>query len=464
MNTSYEVFLFSLGRKISSKGARARVQTQERVRNQPRPRSLHRSRNLLGRGGICSGSVAISPHEIRSEWVQNAFKTIYRLDQRESTTPMLQLQDFHGGTPSFSKGDNGIDLYIKNEAAHLSGSLKHRLARSLFIYALATGKLREKMTVVEASSGSTAISEAWFARRLGLKYISVVAANTSHDKIEAIESLGGQCVVVDSTSKIYDKCDEIVKYLNGKAQQSGEDVGGAYYMDQFTNAEAATDWRGNNNLATEIFQQLEKERFPEPSWIVVGAGTGGTATTIGRYLGYHQRLDTRLCVVDPEDSVFFDCYTTGDRTVRLSSGSSKIEGIGRPRVEPSFRPEVIDRMHRVPDSASLAAMHFLRKLLGPTGQVPGASTGTNLYGSILLIDEMRRQGKGAASLVTLLCDDGRRYEDTYYNNAWLEKEGFEIGPYLDQIKEFWESGILRKLESPRSYSTPSWAHIPLSSL
>mmetsp|Transcript_5536 Transcript_5536/g.7727 ORF Transcript_5536/g.7727 Transcript_5536/m.7727 type:complete len:122 (+) Transcript_5536:3-368(+) len=121
-------------------------------------------------------------------------------------------------------------------------------------------------------------------------------------------------------------------------------------------------------------------------------------------------------------------------------------------------------MHRVPDSASLAAMHFLRKLLGPTGQVPGASTGTNLYGSILLIDEMRRQGKGAASLVTLLCDDGRRYEDTYYNNAWLEKEGFEIGPYLDQIKEFWESGILRKLESPRSYSTPSWAHIPLSSL
>eukprot|EP00466_Bigelowiella_natans_P012451 jgi/Bigna1/68375/fgenesh1_pg.6_\ len=190
------------------------------------------------RAGNCEvGDIAYSPHDIRSAWVKEAFRTIYRLDQRESTTPMIQLEDHQGGYPSFSKGENGIDLYIKNEvaenesadaflylptknpcAALPSGSLKHRLARSLFMYALATGQLRENMTIVEASSGSTAISEAWFARRLGLSYISVVAKSTAKEKIEAIESLGGECVLVESTAKIYDKCEEIVKELNEKAK------------------------------------------------------------------------------------------------------------------------------------------------------------------------------------------------------------------------------------------------------
>src|SRR5215218_988450 len=62
----------------------------------------------------------------------------------------------------------GIQLYLKDESTHVTGSLKHRLARSLFLYALANGRLREGSLVVEASSGSTAISEAYFARLLRL--------------------------------------------------------------------------------------------------------------------------------------------------------------------------------------------------------------------------------------------------------------------------------------------------------
>src|SRR3546814_6215931 len=59
---------------------------------------------------------------------------------------------------------------------------------------------------------------------------------------------------------------------------------GACLLDQFGLAERATDWRGNNNIAESIVGQLQHERYPEPAWIVCGAGTGGTSATIGRYL------------------------------------------------------------------------------------------------------------------------------------------------------------------------------------
>src|SRR6478609_8001715 len=91
----------------------------------------------------------------------------------------------------------GIDLYLKDESVHPTGSLKHRLARSLFLYGLCNGWIHERTTVVEASSGSTAVSEAYFARYLGLPFIAVMPASTSTEKIALIEAEGGSCHLVD---------------------------------------------------------------------------------------------------------------------------------------------------------------------------------------------------------------------------------------------------------------------------
>ena len=133
---------------------------------------------------------------------------------------------------------------------------------------------------------------------------------------------------------------------------------GGHYLDQFTYAERATDWRGNNNIAESIFEQMALERHPVPAWIVVGAGTGGTSATIGRYCRY-RRHPTRLCVVDPEGSAFYAGWPATPSAV--TGRPSHIEGIGRPRVEPSFVPDVVDRMIRVPDAASVAAMRLVRR-------------------------------------------------------------------------------------------------------
>jgi cysteine synthase A len=205
----------------------------------------------------------------------------------------------------------GVDLYLKDESVHPSGSLKHRLARSLFLYALCNGWVCEGTPIVEASSGSTAISEAYFARLLDLPFHAVVPCTTSAEKISKIEFLGGTCHPCQP-SDLYSVAESLAQELNG------------HYMDQFKYAERATDWRGNNNIAESLFTQMALERFSEPTWIVVGAGTGGTSATIGRYIRYERR-STQLCVVDPENSVFEEYFRSGNLGATCSQ-PSRIEG------------------------------------------------------------------------------------------------------------------------------------------
>ena len=96
----------------------------------------------------------------------------------------------------------GIDLYLKDESVHPTGSLKHRLARSLFLYGLCNGWIHEHTTVVDASSGSTAVSEAYFAWFLGLPFVAVMPASTSPEKIALIEAHGGSCHLVDDPTTV----------------------------------------------------------------------------------------------------------------------------------------------------------------------------------------------------------------------------------------------------------------------
>ncbi len=296
---------------------------------------------------------------------------------------------------------HGIDLYLKDESTHPTGSLKHRLARSLFLYALCNGWVREGSTIVEASSGSTAVSEAYFARLLGLPFVAVMARATSPEKIAQITFYGGRCELVGSTSEVY-----------ARAQAIANETGG-HYMDQFTFAERATDWRGNNNIAHSMFNQMARERHPVPRWVVVGAGTGGTSATIGRFIRY-QRHTTQLCVADPAGSVFGAYHRSGDAD--LTAAGSRIEGIGRPRVEASFIRGVVDRMLEVEDVDSIAAMRELSALLG---RKVGPSTGTNLIGMLVLAREMRERGE-QGSILSLLCDAGERYLPSYHHGDWVQ--------------------------------------------
>jgi cysteine synthase A len=345
-------------------------------------------------------------------WVNRAITRIEADFTRSADTHLLKLE---------LPDQVNAHLYLKDESTHPTGSLKHRLARSLFLYGLANGWITEGKPVIESSSGSTAVSEAYFAQLLGLSFYAVMPQNTSPQKIAQIEFYGGICHLVSKTD-VYSEARDLAERLHG------------HYMDQFTYAERATDWRGNNNVAESMFRQLEREPQPVPDWIVTSAGTGGTSATIGRYIRYKQ-YDTRLCVADPDNSVFFDYFRTGREDIVLKT-QSRIEGIGRPRVEPSFIREVIDQMVQVPDAASVATVQYLERLLN---RKVGGSTGTNVFAALQLLSR-EDVTERPVSILSMICDPGERYIDTYYNPEWLREEGIDVSPFLEQLEQFFETG------------------------
>ncbi|MBW8840995.1 MAG: pyridoxal-phosphate dependent enzyme [Sphingomonadales bacterium] len=276
-------------------------------------------------------------------WADEAVRLIEADYNRSADTHLIPIP-----LPRFP----GVQLYLKDESSHPTGSLKHRLARSLFLYALCNGRVGPDTTIVEASSGSTAVSEAYFARMLGLKFIAVVPRATSAEKIAEIEFYGGRPHFVEQAVE-----------AAGEAARLADQLGGVF-MDQFTFAERATDWRGNNNIAESIFAQMALEQHPIP------------------------------------------------------------EGIGRAHVEPSFVPEVIDRMEVVSDARSIAAARLLSERLG---RRCGGSTGTNLWACATLAEEMAAAGV-EGSIVTILCDDGNRYASTYFDDAWLDQCAIDWRP------------------------------------
>lgn len=338
----------------------------------------------------------------RRAWLAEAVRRIEADFNRSADTHLIQVDLPH---------HDGIQLYLKDESSHPTGSLKHRLARSLFLYALCNDWIGPDTCVIEASSGSTAVSEAYFAKMLGLRFIAVVPAATAAPKIDAIRFHGGEIHAVADPRTVY-----------AEAHRLAAETGG-HYLDQFTYAERATDWRGNNNIAESIYAQLAHEQHPIPDWIVCGAGTGGTSATIGRFIRY-RRHATRLCVADPVHSVFHRHFADRAQLALAEGCASRIEGIGRPRVEPSFVPGVIDRMIAVDDADSLGAMRAVGAVLG---RRVGGSTGTNLWACAQLIEEMAAAGR-RGSIVTLLCDGGDRYGCTYHDDAWLAETGLAWGP------------------------------------
>ncbi len=350
------------------------------------------------------------------DWICRAVALLQREHRSATDTPLLSIP-----CPEL----HGIDLMLKDESVQPSGSLKHRLAHALFLHAICNGDIHEGTVVVEASSGSTAISEAWFACRLGLRFVAVVPEATACAKLEAITAMGGEIVKAPGGTDIRSHARLIARERGG------------HFMDQFGKAAEVADWRGSNNIAERLFAQVEQAGKPAPRWIVLGAGTGGTSATFGRYVRLNPSLvSTQLCVVDPEGSAFFRAYASGIATV-IGEPSGHIEGIGRACVEPSFMPGVIDQMLCIPDIASIAGSHWLATRMG---RKFGPSTGTNIIGCLLLAQAMRQRGE-TGTIVTLGCDGGERYADTIYSDKWLAAKGFDISLWARLLRKLAEFAV-----------------------
>lgn len=321
----------------------------------------------------------------------------------------------------------GIALYIQDESRQPTGSLKHRLMRGLFAEAVETGRINEGTTVVTATGGTAAVAAAYFSRLLDLPYIAVVPERTSPERVAEIEAHGGKVVRHAPPLAVYDEARRIA------AESAG------HYLDHFTGTDLALAQEAES-VATDLFANLAETPHPVPDWIVVGAGTGATSSAVGRFLR-RQGYGTRLAVADPENSAYFPGWISGDSGYTTGM-PSRIDGVGRPRMEPGFHPSLVDLLVPVPDAGSVAAMRHLR---AATGLESGPSTGTNLWAALELISVMRRDGI-RGSVATLLADGPEHHRRTYWNDTWIRERGWDLAPYREAVEAFVSDGDWRPPE------------------
>ena len=363
-------------------------------------------------------------------WTRQAVTAMWADHARTGMTPLLKM------TPPFQKE---IILYFKNEALSPTGSLKHRVAWALVMNGLVNGFIEADTHLYEETSGNTGIGEAYFARLLGLPFTAVLRSNISPLKMAAIRQYGGRTANPPDGKPLMEFFEETVK----------KDPLG-YNLDQFANAEKAIDYFAgtpaeNMNIANEMFLQMAQEPYPCPAWIIAGAGTGGTATSIARYVRKWNALKSpecasKLLVVDPERSVLFDWYMTGNGQLTVPF-STRIEGVGcsGPVIFGktfSLLREGVSRMIKVPDPASVAAMHLLADLAGSR---VGPSSVLNFFGMLKTLKGMR-EGKQSGAIASIICDDGSRYADTYYDAGWIKDNDLGHDQWLVCLRKFWETG------------------------
>ena len=362
-------------------------------------------------------------------WIREAIKTMWRDREQSGVKPLIKIN---------CPFDEKISIYLKDESKSRTGSLKHRVAWALIMHAIIEGKIGPQTKLYEASSGNTAIGEAYFAKLLNLNFTAVMRPGVSEGKLRAIRGFGARTEILtqDMTP---------AEFIRREIEKDPL----AYNIDQFANAEKALDYYKGNpaatmNIANEIYLQLQHSDHACPQWFVAGAGSGGTATSIARYIrkwsDYDGACPAKLAVVDPEDSVLMDWFKTGDNSLSISKGS-RIEGIGsRGPIKMgntfSLLREGVDKMIKVPDADSVAAMHLVSKLVGFD---VGPSTGTNFCGVLSIVKEMHQSGQSGA-IVSIICDAGLRYADNYYNASWLEKSGLQYQDPLKRIENFWSKG------------------------
>ncbi|MEU7831989.1 pyridoxal-phosphate dependent enzyme [Nonomuraea sp. NPDC049129] len=317
-------------------------------------------------------------------------------------TAALDLLAAGAPTPliEFPVGAPGVTLLLKDESAQPTGSLRHRHARALFRQAVLDGLITEGTTVVEATGGNAAVAQAWFAKRLGLPYIVVMPGVRGEERARPVEELGGECRFVTPPLAIYDAARQIE----------------GHFLDQFGRA-------AEHDLAAELFAQVR------PDWVVVGAGTGATSATLGRWSRDHDGPGARVVVADPENSAYFPGWTL-DALDYATGMPSRIEGIGRPRIEPGFRPDLVDLVVPVPDAAGVAAARLIREV---TGLPVGGSSGTALWAALEVVERMRAKGE-SGMIVSVLGDAHPRHLTTCHDEEWAIGKGLDVREYDAELR------------------------------
>lgn len=295
-------------------------------------------------------------------------------------------------------------LFLKLENQNPGGSIKDRIALCMINAAEKEGKLKPGGTIVEATAGNTGIALGLVARLKGYKLKIVMPDKMSAEKIAHLRALGAEVIITRS-----DVTKGHPDYYQDKAKKLAQDLGNAFYIDQFNNP--ANPLAHEQSTAPEIFAQMNHD----VDAIVCGVGSGGTLSGIGRYFKKHSPK-TAMIIADPVGSIIADMVNTGKHQ---EPGSWLVEGVGE-----DFVPSICDlslakKGYYVSDQEAFQAAYALLRHEGILG---GSSTGTLLAGAL----KYCREQTSPKRVVTFVCDTGNKYLSKMFNQGWLAQQGITI--------------------------------------
>ena len=361
----------------------------------------------------------MSPPHTRGNYASASWSvaavTELRLMASRQATPLLPIPT----------GCGDVAVFLKDESVQETGSLKFRLALSLLVDAVCSGRVHQRSHLFDASSGSTAIAEAAVAIRLGLPFTACVPVSVSQGKIDAIRRYGGSVIPAANLDEAREMAAKFA------AEQGG------HFLDQFGQAERVMDWRGDDCLGAELLNQTNEAASCQPDCIVMAVGTGSSLSAVARHFRY-SGARTKICLADPEASQLHRrwlCPTS--RASPSKANSILVEGIGACGEHQSFNPSLIDSVEAVTDSESIAAAHVLSEVIG---RKVGASSGTSF--SALARQVGRRTVQSHSVLVSFIYDDGERYSDSIYSDKWLHRHGIDLRTETVAIRRFLATGVL----------------------
>ena len=306
----------------------------------------------------------------------------------------------------------GCEILGKAEFMNPGQSVKDRAALYIVRDAEARGLLRPGGRIVEGTAGNTGIGLAMVAKALGYKATIVIPRTQSQEKKDAIRLFGAELVEVDAVP--YSNPDNYVRYSGRLAEElAASDPNGAIWANQFDNV--ANRQAHAETTGPEIWRQTEGK----VDGFICAVGSGGTLAGVAQALRA-KRADVKIGLADPYGAALYAYYTTGELK---SEGGSISEGIGQGRITANLEGLTVDHPYRISDEEMLEVIY---DLVEHEGMVMGGSTGVNVAGAIRLAREL---GPGH-TIVTILCDQGARYQSKIFNRAFLTEKGLPIPSWL----------------------------------
>ena len=319
-------------------------------------------------------------------------------------TPLIRLNRASEAT--------GCEILGKAEFMNPGQSVKDRAALYIIRDAERRGLLRPGGRIVEGTAGNTGIGLAMVGQALGYRTTIVIPRTQSQEKKDAIRLLGAELVEVDAVP--YSNPDNYVRYSGRLAEELNvREPNGAIWANQFDNV--ANRQAHVETTGPEIWEQTGGRI----DGFICAVGSGGTLAGVAEALR-SRSPSVRIGLADPMGAALYHWYADGELR---SEGTSISEGIGQGRVTANVEGLEVDMPYQVPDEEMLEVIYDLAT---HEGLIMGGSTGINVAGAIRMARDL---GPGH-TIVTILCDQGARYQSKIYNPSFLRERGLPVPGWL----------------------------------